>query len=300
MRNIIYTLTSLLALLYSFQLQAQTEDSTKTKNYSASISVAYTNHATYAGRDFSVTETSLCPTFSYSHNLGFYGSLSGNWVDNTYTSSVLGLGYRRDLLSWLSASAGYSRSFIPTDSVQNPLANSFDAGLSVSMKYLNLGATYAYLVGAESGQTLYLSASTGISKDFDGFVNSVSFNPGFSALLGTDNAVFMKLSIKQYKKGVGKTIVRKVPKAANGKKTNTTSTTVSTPVVGGGTTITPIEITENPYGVLSYDLSFPLSVSISKLNLSVTYNLSIPNRLSIYDGKLNNIHYIVFGASYSF
>ena len=301
MRNTIYLISTLLLMFIHFQDNAQTEDSTATKSYSASLSLSYTNHYTYVGRDFSVTESSFCPTLSYSHKSGFYGTLSGNWVDRTYSSSVVGVGYRRDFWSWFGASAGYSRSFIPTDSIDNPLSNSFDAGLTFSSKYLNLGATYSYLVGSETGQTLALSASTGISKDLDWFITSVSFTPGFTAILGTDNAVFRKISIKQYKKGVGKNIVRAVPKNANGngKKANAASTTTAT-VVGGGTTITPVTITENPFGVLTYDLTFPVSISISNLSLSVAYNLSMPNKLSIYDGKLSNLHYLTFGASYSF
>ncbi len=300
MKNIIQIL---LALLYSFQLIAQTSDSTKTKNYSASVNLGYTLHNAYAGRDFGVTQTSLGASLSYSHNIGIYSSIGASWVDNTYSSSSFGIGYKRSFWSWLSASAGYSKSFVRLDSLDDPLSNSFDGSIGISTKYISLGSTFSYLVGDETGRTISFDLSTDFSKDFDDFfISSVSFSPSVSTLLGTDNAVFRKLSINQYKKGSGKNIVRAVPKNTKSttKKPNGATIATTTTGGGGGTTISETTITENPFGVLSYDFTLPISISIQNFGLSIAYNFSIPNQLSIYDGKLSNVSYFSFSASYSF
>ncbi|MDP4210968.1 MAG: hypothetical protein Q8928_19370 [Bacteroidota bacterium] len=281
-------------LTYNVNVYAQDADSTQTENPTLHFTtgINYSSNSAYAGRDFGVSQYSISPYFKYKTKTGFYGMLSGSWLsaaNPSYSSTNLELGFEKDLFSFMYFSAAYGRMFVnkPDSIPAQPVSNSVGLSASFSYKFLSLNTGYSYAFGDENAQGITLSLSGNFSKELKSFVNSISFAPSIGTVMGNSNIIFSKLTIKQYKKGIGANTIRQVGKKLKMLKSTSSSASKT--------------ITDNPFGILSYELAFPVTFSMKNFSLTAAYNYSIPQKVSsVDDTNLKNLSIFSLGLSYSF
>lgn len=176
--------------------QQKADTDTVTRKQSLSVGLNYGSDAQFFGRTGPVRYPFVNADMIYNARSGFfiYGSAykvlgSLPVIDET----DLGTGYFYRFSSRFTGNASYTRFIFDKNAlmIKSASSNDFNFSNSYDWKFVKSNVTLDYLFGRESdffitiNQSKYIEPSWGVFDDKD----YLSFNPGFSIILGTQNFV---------------------------------------------------------------------------------------------------------------
>ena len=169
------------------------------------VKLGFDSHVLVAGRDWDIQQTALMPSVAYYHKSGINGSVTGSILSNTdpkYNQTILNIGYGRALGSHFFGTVGYNR-FIFNPNTEGLIQNSVNLFLNYTHDWFSVGASYTALFEPEKAQQLNFSLSGFFEKQDLGIINSLTFTPNLSLLLGTKNVGLQRFSGSFFKKATG-------------------------------------------------------------------------------------------------
>lgn len=158
------------------------------------VRLGYSSNVTNGGRDFGINQYGLAPGISFYHNTGLFADVSGFWnseFDPKYNITVATLGYLGNKGKYWSYSGSYEKWIYHADKseISEVPNNSISASINFNYKYLNLGLDYSYFFGGTEAHRLNSSIGA-IFKTKKLLKNAVvSFQPSFSLLYGNQNVI---------------------------------------------------------------------------------------------------------------
>lgn len=202
------------------------------------ISAGYSSHSTYRGRDNGVKQQMIAPSISFYHSSGFGLEVSTYWLDQTpkrWDDVAASITYEFTVGSFLGGELSYSHFWFSDSSLsaKSVFKNSIGASLSLNSPVLLLSVGGDLAIGNASEFTMTLSASHEFEFPLT-LHNNISLGPAVRAVIGEQNSEL--------------TTLRKGPKWRK--------------VVGVQTQ------TSNTFGILDYEVSFPLTIVLGTLTLS--------------------------------
>jgi hypothetical protein len=211
------------------------------------VSAGYSSHTTYRGRDNGVPQQMIAPSLAYHHSSGFGIEISTYWLDQTpkqwddVTGSVT---YEFTMGNLLGGELSYSHFWFSDSSrsAKSVFKNDFGASLSLNWPVLSLSVDGDLATGNASEFTTAVSAS----HDFEfplTLYNKISLEPTLTAIIGEQNSTLTTLRTK----------------GAKGKK-----------VVGVQTQ------SYNTFGILDYEVSFPVTIVLGPLTVSSSVVYIVP------------------------
>ena len=208
------------------------------------VSTGYSSHTTYRGRDNGVSQQMIAPSLSFHHSSGFGIEVSTYWLDQTpkrWDDVAGSLTYEFTAGGLFGGSLSYSHFWFSDSSrsSKSVIKNDFAASFSLSWPMISLSIDGDLATGDASEFTLAAS----VSHEFEfplTLYNKISLEPTFTAIIGEQNSTLTTLRTK----------------GAKGKE-----------VVGVQTQ------SNNTFGILDYEASFPVTIVLGPLTLtpSVVY-----------------------------
>ncbi|MCX6143298.1 MAG: hypothetical protein NTZ35_08765 [Ignavibacteriales bacterium] len=207
----------------------------------------YSSHTTYRGRDNGVPQQMIAPSLAFRHSSGFGIEISTYWLDQSpkrWDDVAASATYEFILGSLLGGEFSYSHFWFSdsSQSAKSVFKNDFGASFSLNWPVLSLSVDGDLATGNASEFTTVVSAS----HDFEfplTLYNKISLEPTLTAIIGEQNSTLTTLRTKGVK----------------GKK-----------VVGVQTQ------TNNTFGILDYEVSFPITIVLGPLTLSPSVVYIVP------------------------
>lgn len=182
-----------LALLLQLADSLITMDQLQTN--ALSIRTGYVSKILSAGRDLGVNQFGAVAGASYYHNSGAFADASSYFNSSNeafYYMTNFSLGYM--VPKWKKWSLSINHSFYLYQSdIDSP---SFDKSASASLykqhRRFDVGIDYAYLYGNEQAHRLLFSSNLNLRLPKSKLADRISFYPGASVQLGTNNVYFLR------------------------------------------------------------------------------------------------------------
>jgi hypothetical protein len=165
------------------------------KNDALSIRTGYVSKILSAGRDLGVNQFGAVAGASYYHNSGAFADATSYFNSSNeafYYMTNFSLGYMVPKWKKWSLSANHSFYFYQSD-INSP---SFDKSASASLykqhRRFDVGIDYAYLYGNEEAHRVLFSSNLNLRLPKSKLADRISFYPGASVQLGTNNVYFLR------------------------------------------------------------------------------------------------------------
>jgi len=240
------------------------------------VRLAYNNNVLYAGQTLGIDQFGLSPGVSFYHKAGFYADLSGFWshdFEPHFYLIALSVGYLHTFSSTFSLNVGYDRYFtINNDFLQ--YKNTLSATPYLDFKPISLSLNYSLYFTESNVHRLMPSFTVNLEKSNFLQIDKVSFAPSIHVLFGNEHLIEYEIIEA------------------------TTPLERSRNYMRYGTSYKIIEIETNPFGVMNYAFSFPLSITHKKWNFLFSYTYSIPKTLPGEPFELPDSGFIVAGITY--
>ena len=275
---------ALLILLFTGTVNAQKNknDSTKTdkKRGYFKLATSYLTNAVYNGRKDSVTLPYITPSLGYYDKSGFYISGSLSYLSSTVESRIdlfsLSTGYDFKVSDKVNGGIYASKDFYNNSSsaVRSESKGSIGGNISYDPGFITFNSGINLLFSSQTDITLNGSLAHSFSFGDEG--NAWNITPTLAVNVGTQN--FYQDYIKNRSK----------------KKSGNTSA---------------VQVQQNKFGVLDYELSIPVAYDAKKWGLYLTPTYAIPQNSISYTApggntfispKLENVFYAEFGVYLKF
>lgn len=222
--------------------------------------LGYNSNVIAAGRTLGIENFGLAPGITYYHKSGLFADVTGFWskdFDPSYYLTVTSLGYSYILSKKFSIMATYDRYFYHTNTEEAyiPYKNAASVNGSFDYKWLNTGLTYSFYFGDKNVQRIIPSIGATFQLKKKTLIKRIAFLPTFYLLLGDE--IFYSTEVL---------IPRSRLEALYNYRTY-------------GKVFPTLVTEKREFGLMNYSFTFPVSISVSKVNLLLTYVYSIPKAL---------------------
>ena len=270
---------SAFCIITAQETKADSKNETKNPSY-FKFSTSYLTNAVYNGRKDSIALPYITPSLGYFDKSGFYISASLSYLVSSAASRVdlfsATAGYDFDISKQVSGGIYASKDFYTgtSTSVKSETQGSVGGNLSYDPGFLTFSGSFNLLLSSQADVSLGASIAHSFSLE-DG-ENAWSISPTLAASLGTQN----------YYQAYLKTKTRK--------KSGNTGT---------------VQVQQNKFGVLDYELSIPVSYDAKRWGLFFIPTLAIPQNPASYTApggntfiteKLENVFYAELGVYIKF
>lgn len=296
------------------------------------VRYGFTSSVTSGGRDYSIDQKGYSIGASYFHKTGLYADLTGFWNSNVtpnYNPTILSVGYLGSFSRKWSYSFDYEHIFYnPNDTSKNPLTQSFGTSISYDFKIGYISLDYSHLFGEVQADRFIGNLAGTINLGKWWIFDDSRLFPTVSLLIGNGNVTSLritreqatdqfKFSVNTFNQLTGltdeqrerlKRFILLNPDIARERKTRLIS------VIELFEEVNPTEeeleqlnsiaingfeeeefVDGEEFGPLNYSISIPLSLTIGKCSILLSYTYSIPVKLPNEFFDVEPIGY--FGAS---
>jgi hypothetical protein len=222
--------------------------------------LGYNSNVIAAGRTLGIENFGLAPGITYYHKSGLFADVTGFWskdFDPSYYLTVASLGYSYIISKKFSIMATYDRYFYNTNTEEEyiPYKNAVSANGNFDYKWLNTGLTYSFYFGDKNVQRIIPSVGVTFEIRKKGPFRRIALLPAFYLLWGDE--IFYNTEVL---------IPRTRLEAQYNYRTY-------------GKVFPTIITEKREFGLMNYSLTLPVSISMSEINLLLTYVYSIPKAL---------------------
>jgi hypothetical protein len=222
--------------------------------------LGYNSNVIAAGRTLGIQNFGLTPGISYYHKSGLFADVSGFWsndFDPSYYLTIASVGYSPIISKKFSMMATYDRYFYNTNTEDAyiPYKNAASLNTSFDYRWLNTGLTYSLYFGDKSVQRIMPSIGATFEIKKKALIKRIAILPAFYLLLGDEIFYSTEVLIPQTRQ-----------EALYNFRTY-------------GKVFPTIVTEQREFGLMNYSFTLPVSISIGKTNLLLTYVYSIPKAL---------------------
>lgn len=224
------------------------------------LRLGYNSNVIAAGRTLGIQNFGLTPGISYYHKSGLFADVSGFWssdFDPSYYLTITSVGYSPIISKKFSIMATYDRYFYNTNTADAyiPYKNGASINTSFDYHWLNTGLTYSLYFGDKSVQRIMPSIGATFEIKKKALIKRIAILPAFYLLLGDE--IFYSTEVL-------------IPKTRQEALYNFRTY---------GKVFPTIVTEQREFGLMNYSFTLPVSISIGKTNLLLTYVYSIPKAL---------------------
>jgi hypothetical protein len=224
------------------------------------LRLGYNSNVIAAGRTLGIENFGLAPGITYYHKSGFFADVSGFWskdFDPSYYLTIASVGYSPIISKKFGLMATYDRYFYHTNTEDAYIPYKHAASMNGSFdhRWLNTGLTYSFYFGDKTVQRIIPSIGATFEIKKKALIKRIAILPTFYLLLGDE--IFYSTEVL---------VPRTRLEALYNYRTY-------------GKVFPTIVTEKREFGLMNYSFTLPISISIGKTNLLVTYVYSIPNAL---------------------
>ena len=313
-------------------------DSVLNLTYSPPTDIAvrfgYSSNIVNAGRNYGIDQFGLSPGVSFYHKSGIYADYSGYWnsaFDPMYTVSMLSAGYLGNFARKFSYSINYERWLYnqKNSELSNGFKNSLGSYISYNLGPFYLGLDYSYLFNNQRSANRLIANLSGQFTLKDVWIfDRISFLPTISTVYGNDDVTiyydgdiidafrsdmiidgqFNRDDFNQFIQNVNfsaeeqfiiRSIQRNQQLNSSEKRRRIMNVYLMNPEVQNYL-YGLLDQVENQYGIMSYNFSLPISLSIKNWSLLLSYTYALPKSLPGETYELNPIGYYSMTISHRF
>lgn len=222
--------------------------------------LGYNSNVIAAGRTLGIENFGLAPGISYYHKSGLFADVSGFWsrdFDPAYYLTIASVGYSPIISKKFGIMATYDRYFYNTNTEDAyiPYKNTTSLNASFDHRWLNTGVTYSFYFGDKNVQRIIPSVGATFEIKKKALIKRIAILPTFYLLLGDE--IFYSTEVL-----IPRTRIEALYNYRTYGK------------------VFPTLVTEKrEFGLMNYSFTLPVSISIGKTNLLLTYVYSIPKAL---------------------
>lgn len=243
--------------------------------------LGYNSNVLAAGRTLGIENFGLSSGLSYYHTSGIFADVSGFWskdFDPTYYLTIASVGYSHLFNKYFSLITSYDRYFYNTNNQDAyiPYRNSFTVSPMFDVKILTTSLAYSYYFGDKQVHRLTPSIGLTLQKKNVGPFTRISLLPSFLVLFGNESFTESEILVPQTRR-----------EAFQNLRTY-------------GKVFPVIETTRNEFGMMNYTLAIPLSVSIKKTTIGITYAYNVPKALPGETLTISESSFLSANLSYFF
>ena len=228
-------------------------------------------------RNRTLTQKSLSPSLSYYHKSGLSASIISYFDvgsdEHDYSLTTLSFGYFDLIGSKFSYLISYDRSFYAqqsttaTDEVfEESPQNSINLSPNIDFNVISTGIDYSYIFGNDQTSHRIEWDVTGyVNFKKLGFIDKISLQPSFSLQWGNQNVTVLSLdqsiradNIPDWVRELPQTERRQILSQIQFENIESSD--------------------ENIFGLLNYEFSLPIRISVDKFRLSASYHYIIPTQ----------------------
>jgi hypothetical protein len=222
--------------------------------------LGYNSNVIAAGRTLGIENFGLAPGISYYHKSGLFADVSGFWSKDfapSYYLTIASAGYSQVIFKKFSLMATYDRYFYNTNTEDAyiPYKNATTLNGSFDHRWLNTGLTYSFYFGDKNVQRIIPSVGATFEIKRKSLIKRVAILPTFYLLLGDE--IFYNTEVL-------------IPRTRQEALDNFRMY---------GKVFPTIVTEKREFGLMNYSFTLPVSISIGKTNLLITYVYSIPKAL---------------------
>lgn len=281
-KNSLFFILLILGFSYSVTAQEAKDESKKLEKKTGyfKFATSYLTNAVYNGRKDSLTLPYITPSLGYYDKSGFYISGSLSYLSSSAESRIdlfsLVTGYDFNISDKVSGGVYASKDFYNNSStaVRSESKGSLGGNISYDPGFITVNGGINLMFSSQTDVSL--DASLAHSFSLGDEVNSWYITPTLAVNVGTQNFY--------------QNYVKNKPKKKNG-NTNV------------------VQVQQNKFGVLDYELSMPISYDAKKWGLYLTPTYAIPQNPISFTApggstfitqKLDNVFYAEFGVYVKF
>ncbi len=308
-----------------------------TSSSELNVRLSFTTNVTSAGRDYNINQSGVSPGISYYHKSGLYGDLAGYWnsgLDPIYNPTILSLGY---LGGFKNPKWGYSLDaerwfYNPNDSSENPLLYAIGGSVNYDFKFGFASVDYSFLFGDQTANRIIGNLSGNIALGKWWIFKDITLFPSVSLIVGNSDITQLRITRNQVRDRTAERISslntfenltenqRKIMSSliigafrrgiiTESQRNSLLVDLATTSSLSPESQAALIQIANTEYetaefvdsdefGLLNYAFTLPLSLSVNRINILLSYTYSIPVQLP---GEFINVEPIgYFGASISY
>ncbi len=286
-----------------FNLLDSTLNAVNIRQSELNIRATYSSNVAVAGRNYGINQHGFAPGITYYHKSGFFGDATGFWnsaYDPNYSLTMLSLGYF-GTVGQFSFIPSYER-WIYSDDSSASLFNSLGVSLSQNIKFLNASADYSFLFGSETAHRLIFSGSGYITFKNVWFFDAISIMPAVGVLFGNDEVTTVRFTDENVVRPIENTLYSITQLTENQqrvwlraalererigekvareflKNLNDYGTILSPQTINTIESRLNSNSSENVFGLMNWNFSLPVFLTINHFNISFSYSYNIPQSL---------------------
>ncbi len=268
-----------------------------------SVRLGYMSSRLTAGRDFNLEQKGYTTGLAYYHKSGFYTDVS-TFFDTNYRpaayQTILHAGYFwMPSLKW-TINPYVERSFFH-NSFSTDLSNSMGTSITRNTKAVDIGVDYAFLWGKDTGHRLIPSLSRRIRIKGVPLVKTITLYPSVSMIAGTTSIFTYQYSTEEidaYLLRVQQLTDDEIRfLVVNGRITTAEAIQLRNTrrLLNEGSEADIASLKEllntleesDTFALLNYTFSLPLTFSINKTNILISYSYAFPQQLPGEDLGVN-------------
>ena len=254
-----------------------------------SFHIGYTSLVVNAGRDLNVKQYGFSPGISYFHRSGAYGTISGYWnseIAPKYNLTVASVGYIGILSKKFSYIASYDHAFFTPveeepypawypprliefldelNALSQPLDNTLSLSTNLDLKHIEPSIEYSFLFGSQTAHRIRFDLAGNFDITSLGFLDKINIRPTASMLLGNQDIIAIRYSRDAL-------IDRQLPLLID---------------------------QSDPFGLMNYNFSMPISLYSGPFSFSVDYNYNLPIALPGEDLEVKSNSFFSLLLSYT-
>ncbi len=301
------------------------------------IRFGFTTNVTSAGRDYDISQSGFSPAISYYHKSGFYADLAGyinNGIEPSYNPTVLSLGYLDAFKNpkW-SYSLDAERWFYnPKDSSNNSLFYSMGGSLSYDFTFGFASVDYSFLFGEETANRIITNLSGKISLNKWWIFEDIKLYPSFGMMIGDSDITLLRITERQVgqqnadrlsslesfedltenqRRYVALVAIQSFRNDVISRdQRNSLLADLANSSILSENSRNAIEritsqtfeasefVSSKEFGILNYAFTLPISLTVGRINLILSYTYSIPVQLPNEFIEVDPLGYL--GASISY
>jgi hypothetical protein len=245
-------------------------------NSQLAIRLSYNSNVLYAGQTLGIEQFGLSPGVSYYHKSGFYGDLTAYWskdFDPDFYLLALSAGYMKTFNTNVSINLSYDRYF-PINNDLFQYKNTLSATGYLDFKPMAFSLNYSFYFSETSVHRIMPSFGFNFEKKKLWGLGKVSFSPAAIILFGNESWTEVEIIEPR-------TLIERLRF-----------------INRYGTPYRVVETYYNPFGIMNYTFTFPLTVSHQSWNFLVCYSYSIPKALEGETFTLPETGFIAASLSY--
>lgn len=259
------------------------------------IRLGYSSSRLTAGRDFNLEQKGYTTGLAYYHSSGIYTDFN-TFYDMNYSPaaylSMWQVGYFwLPNLMW-SINPYYEHTF-NHQNLSNDLSNSIGSSVTRSTKWADFGVDYAFLWGQKTGHRFIPSISRKFRWKNIPLIQAITFYPSLSLTTGTTSIFTYLYSTEQIDKYLFR--IQQLTDdeirllVLNGRITTAEAIQlrITRRLLNEGTEadraylheLLNTLVEEDAFALLSYTVSLPVTITINKTNIQISYSYAIPQPL---------------------